>query len=358
MRLALQKFAVALFITSFLFLGPYTNISMGTIIRWGILGCGHIAKKFATDLLLVKDAKLVAVGSRSMANAEAFAAAFPVDHKHDSYEALVANPAVDVIYIATPHSLHYENVLLCLQHGKAVLCEKPFAMNSRQTKAMISLAKEKKVFLMEALWSKFLPQYNKVQELLGQGKLGTVKSVLVNFGFKPLAPVSPRLYDPLLGGGTIMDIGIYNAFLALSILGKPDAIEASMTAAPTGVDEQCAVLFKYKDGAVAQLFSTFATDLSTEADICGTEGRIRLTSRFFDTAARIEYYSGRLDTREVMEVAKEDGFGYQYEARHVTECLQKGLTESPVMRFADTLELMETLDAIRKAAGIKYAADE
>jgi predicted dehydrogenase len=288
---------------------------MGTIIRWGILGCGHIAKKFATDLLLVKDARLVAVGSRSMANAETFAAAFPVDHKHDSYEALAANPAVDVIYIATPHSLHYENVLLCLQHGK-------------------------------------------VQELLGQGKLGTIKSVLVNFGFKPLAPVSPRLYDPLLGGGTIMDIGIYNAFLALSILGKPDAIEASMTAAPSGVDEQCAVLFKYKGGAVAQLFSTFATDLATEADICGTEGRIRLTTRFFDTAARIEYYSGRLDTREVIEVAKEDGFGYQYEARHVTECLQKGLTESPVMSFADTLELMETLDAIRKAAGIKYAADE
>ncbi len=331
---------------------------MGTIIRWGILGCGHIAKKFATDLRLVKDASLVAVGSRNMAKAEAFAAAFPVDHKHDSYEALVANPAVDVIYIATPHSLHYENVLLCLQHGKAVLCEKPFAMNSRQTKAMINLAKEKKVFLMEALWSKFLPQYAKLQELLGQGKLGAIKSVLVNFGFKPLAPVSPRLFDPLLGGGTIMDIGIYNAFLALSVLGKPDTIEASMTPASTGVDEQCAVLFKYKDGAIAQLFSTFATDLATEADICGTEGRIRLTTRFFDTAARIEYYSGRLDTREVMEVDREEGFGYQYEARHVTACLQKGLTESPVMSFADTLELMETLDAIRKAAGIKYAADE
>jgi predicted dehydrogenase len=331
---------------------------MATTINWGILGCGHIAKKFAADLKLVKEAKLVALGSRSLEKATTFASVFPVEYIHDSYEALVANPAVDVIYIATPHNKHYEHVMLCLQAGKAVLCEKPFALNSRQARAMIQLSKEKQVFLMEALWSKFLPQYQKVQELLQQGKLGTVKSVLVNFGFRPLPPVSPRLYDPALGGGSLMDIGIYNAFLAMSILGRPDEIEATMTPAATGVDEQCAVLFKYNNGAMAQLFSTFATDLATEADICGTEGRLRLTTRFFDTAARLEWYPGRLDTCEVIEVAKEEGFGYQYEARHVSECLQKGLTESPVMRFADTLALMETLDAIRKAAGIKYAADE
>ncbi len=174
---------------------------MGTIIRWGILGCGHIAKKFATDLTLVKDARLVAVGSRSMDKAMAFAQVFPVDHVHDSYEALAANPDVDVIYIATPHSLHYENVLLCLQHGKAVLCEKPFALNSRQTSAMIKLAREKKVFLMEALWSKFLPQYYKVQELLKEGRLGTIKSVMASFGFKPIMPMPVRLSDPVLGGG-------------------------------------------------------------------------------------------------------------------------------------------------------------
>jgi predicted dehydrogenase len=330
---------------------------MAKTIRWGILGCGHIAKKFATDLLLVKEARLVAVGSRTMAKAKAFAEVFPVDHIHDSYEALAANPEVDVIYIATPHSLHYEDTLLCLQYGKAVLCEKPFALNSRQTKAMIQLAREKKVFLMEALWSKFLPQYNKLQELLQAGKLGAVKSVLASFGFKPLPPVSPRLYDPALGGGSLMDIGIYNVFMVMSILGKPDTIEASMTPASTGVDEQCAVLFKYKDGVMAQLFSTFATDLATEVDICGTEGRIRLTTRFFDPTARIEWYSGRLDTREVIEVEKEEGFGYQYEARHVSQCLQQGLTESPIMRFEDTLQLMETLDAIRKVAGIAYAVD-
>ena len=331
---------------------------MEKIIRWGILGAGHIAKKFAADLLLINDAKLVAVGSRSIDKAKAFAEAFPVEHLHDSYEALVSNPDVDVVYIATPHSLHCEHTLLCLEHGKAVLCEKPFALNSRQSRIMIDKAREKKVFLMEALWSKFLPQYNKVQELLKDGKLGTIKSVLVNFGFRPLPPISPRLYDPALGGGSIMDIGIYNAFLALSVLGKPDSIEASMTPAATGVDEQCAVLFKYKDGAVAQLFSTFATDLATEADICGSAGRLRLTTRFFDTAARLEWYPGRLDTREVIEVSKAEGFGYHYEARHVNDCLRKGLTESPVMSFADTLLLMEVLDKIRNAAGIHYPADK
>lgn len=331
---------------------------MEKIIRWGVLGCGHIARKFATDLLLVEDARLVAVGSRSQAKADVFGADFGVEHRHGSYEALAADPSVDVIYVATPHSLHLEDTLLCIAHGKAVLCEKPFALNARQAKTMIAAAQEKKVFLMEALWSKFLPQYDTMQQLIREGKLGTIKSVLVNFGFRPLQPVSPRLFDPALGGGTVMDIGIYNAFLALSVLGTPQAIQASMTPAATGVDEQCAVLFQYPDGAMAQLFSSFTTDLATEADICGTAGRLRLTTRFFDTQARLEWFPGRMDTREVIEVPKSEGFGYHYEARHVNDCLRKGLTESPVMSFADTLLLIETLDAIRKAAGIQYPADE
>lgn len=331
---------------------------MAQVIRWGILGCGHIARKFAADLQLVKDARLVAIGARSSATADAFAATFPVEAVHYSYEALVTDPAVDVIYIATPHSFHYEHTLLCLQHGKAVLCEKPFAMNSRQAKVMIDTAKEKKVFLMEALWSKFLPQYDKLQELLREGKIGTLKSVLVNFGFRPVPPVKPRMFDPALGGGTMMDIGIYNVFMAMGVLGKPDVIEASMTPAATGVDEQCAVLFKYNNGAMAQLFSSFTTDLPTEAEINGTAGRIKLTSRFFDPNAQIEWYSGQADTRQLIQVAKEQGFGYQYQARHVNACLQQGLKESPVMRFEDTIALMQTLDTIRKVAGIKYPADE
>ena len=327
-------------------------------IKWGILGTGHIARKFAADLKLVEDAELIAVGSRSQQSANEFNKDFPVKHRHASYEDLVLNAEVDVIYIATPHSMHHQNTLLCLQHGKAVLCEKPFAMNLKQATEMINLAKEKKVFLMEAMWTKFHPHFLKTQDMIGKGLLGEIKSVLVNFGFKPKEPISPRLFDPKLGGGTLMDIGIYNVFMAMNILGKPDAIDAAMTPAKTGVDEQCAILMKYKNGAMAQLFSTFTSNLATEADICGTEGRIRLTTRFFEPSATIEYYKERAYSREIIPVEKETGFGYQYEARHVNQCLKNGLTESNILKFEDTLLMMETLDKIRKIAGIKYASDE
>lgn len=327
------------------------------IIRWGILGAGRIARKFASDLKLVADAELIAIGSRSKESAEDFNKDFPVKYLHSTYEELAQNPDVDVIYIATPHNLHHENTLLCLRNRKAVLCEKPFAMNRQQTLEMIDLAIESKVFLMEALWTKFHPHYIKLHQMIGQGMLGEIKSVLINFGFKPADPIPARLFDPALGGGTVMDIGIYNVFMAMSVLGKPDHIDAVMTPSATGVDEQCAILFRYKSGAMAQLFSTFSSNLATEADICGTDSRIRLTSRFYEPSATIEYYRERADSKEVIPVEKEAGFGYQYEARHVNECLKKGLTESPVAPFADTVLLMETLDKIRKIAGIHYPSD-
>ena len=330
---------------------------MPETIRWGILGCGRIARKFASDLRLVKDAELTAVASRNMETAQTFSNEFPAKHVHDNYEALVKNNDVDVIYVATPHSHHYQHTMLCLENNKAVLCEKAFAVNTEQAKEMISMAQEKKVFLMEALWTKFLPHYNKMQEMISNGKIGTIKSVIINFGFKPQSPVPQRLFDPSLAGGTMLDIGIYNVFMALSVLGKPDEISAVMNPASTGVDEQCSVVFYYKHGSMAHLFSTFASNLATEADINGTNGRIRLSHRFYAPDSMIEYYPGSIDSCEVVPVEKEGGWGYQYEARHVGECLRNGKTESPVMSFADTLLLMETLDEIRQKAGIHYDAD-
>jgi predicted dehydrogenase len=326
-------------------------------IKWGILGCGRIARKFASDLRLIADAELVAVASRDKKSAEQFAEEFPCKYSFGSYEELVKNEEVDVIYIATPHSHHYEHTLLCLQHNKAILCEKAFAINSRQANEMIAMAREKKIFLMEALWTKFLPHYHKLQELLQQKTLGDIKSMLVNFGFKPPTPPSQRLFDPLLGGGTLLDIGIYNVFMTLSVLGKPDSIEATMMPATTGVDEQLSVLFKYNNGAMAQLFSSFVTNLPIQAEINGTEACITLTTRFYEPSATIQLYKQINGEREIIPVEKEPGFGYHYEARHVNECLKKGLTESPVMKHADTLMLMETLDEIRKIAGIKYPVD-
>lgn len=332
-------------------IGPMTDI------RWGILGTGNIARKFASDLQYVEGARLVAVASRHQATADAFAAEFPAQYRHNNYEAMAENAEVDVIYIASPHALHHAHTLMCLERKKAVLCEKALAINSKQVKEMIDKARQEKVFLMEAFWTKFLPHYEKLQVLLREGVLGDLKNFLVNFGFIPNAPVPQRLFDPALGGGTLLDIGVYNVFMAISVLGRPDDIEATMTPASTGIDEQCAVLFKYKNGALAQLFSSFSANLATEADISGSRGRIRLTHRFYEQGTSIEFYPGRVDSKQVLDVPRKPGVGYHYEARHVGECLRNGLTESPVMTFADSLLQMETLDRIRKIAGIRYAED-
>lgn len=326
-------------------------------IHWGILGCGKIARKFAADLKVVADAELVAVGARELSAARAFAKDFPARNVHGSYEALVNDSDIDVIYVATPHGLHYEHVMLCLSHKKAVLCEKAFALNYRQAKAMIDFAVAQKTFLMEAFWTRFLPHYTRMKELVAQGKIGTIKYIHAEFGFKPTPPFPPRLYDLALGGGALLDIGVYPVFLALDLLGKPDRIEATMTPASTGVDEQCAIQFYYKNGCLAQLYCSFASNLATGADIAGDQGRIRFTHRFHGPTTRLEYYPGIVDTRESIDFEKAQGNGYEYEARHVNECLKNDLTESPVLSHGLTLLLMQTLDEIRTKAGIKYAVD-
>ncbi|MEQ1584628.1 MAG: Gfo/Idh/MocA family oxidoreductase [Cyclobacteriaceae bacterium] len=327
------------------------------VIRWGILGCGKIARKFAADLKWVHDVELIAIGAREQTTADAFANDFPAKYVHGSYEALVSNPEVDVIYVATPHGLHHEHVMLCLKHKKAVLCEKAFAINYHQAKEMIDYAKAQQVFIMEAFWTRFLPHYLKMKELLAQGKVGKIKYLNAEFGFIPTPPFPARLYEPSLGGGALLDIGVYPIFLALDVLGKPDHIDAVMTPASTGVDEQCAIRFQYNNGAIAQLFCSFASNLATGADIAGNQGRIRLTNRFHGPTTVLEYYPGIVDTRKVILFEKASGNGYEYETMHVNECLRKNLKESPVLTHDRTLLLMQTLDMIRAKAGINYPAD-
>ncbi|HMG93829.1 MAG TPA: Gfo/Idh/MocA family oxidoreductase, partial [Chryseolinea sp.] len=191
-------------------------------IRWGILGCGKIARKFAADLKLVKDAALVAVASRDEQRAKEFSEAYNAQIAFNSYEALVSSDKIDAIYIATPHGFHHEHALICLNHKKAVLCEKALALNSWQVKEMIETSKTNKVFLMEAFWTKFLPQYQAVNDLINQGAIGKLKLIQADFGFLAETPTPQRLYDPKLGGGALLDIGIYPVFLALSLLGRPD----------------------------------------------------------------------------------------------------------------------------------------
>ncbi len=330
---------------------------MNQTIRWAILGCGKIARKFASDLQWVENAKLVAIAAREQLSADAFAKDFPVEYKHNSYKALAENPEVDVIYIATPHALHYEHVMLCLQHKKALLVEKAFAINYSQTKQMIDFAKSQQTFLMEAFWTRFLPHYLKVKEMIAQGQVGAIQYINAEFGFKPTSPVSQRIYDPALGGGSLLDVGVYPVFLALDLLGKPDHIQASIVPAPSGVDEQCSIQFKYNNGAMANLFSSFATNLATGADIAGDQGRLRLTHRFHGPTTELEFYPGVVDSKQTIAFEKARGNGYEYEAQHVNNCIKKGLIESPLRTHCDTLLLTQTLDQIRSIVGIRYPAD-
>ncbi len=302
------------------------------------MGCGKIARKFASDLQWVSDAKLVAIGAREQSTADAFAEDFPVEYKHNSYKALAENPEVDVIYIATPHALHYEHVMLCLQHKKAVLVEKAFAINYSQAKHMIDFAISQQTFLMEAFWTRFLPHYLKVKEMIAEGRIGTIRYINAEFGFKPTPPVSQRIYDPALGGGSLLDVGVYPVFLALDLLGKPDFIQASMVPAPSGVDEQCSIQFKYNNGAIANLFSSFATNLA-------------------GPTTELEFYPGVVDSKQTIAFEKARGNGYEYEAQHVNNCIKRGLVESPLRTHKDTLLLTQTLDQIRSIVGIRYPAD-
>jgi predicted dehydrogenase len=326
-------------------------------VRWGILGCGKIANKFASDLKLVDDAELVAIASRDKIKSKEFGDKFKPRHAHNSYEDLVKNPEIDAIYIATPHGLHYEHTLLCLRHKKAVLCEKAIALNSRQLKEMIAVARREKVFLMEAFWTKFLPQFEKINEIIHSGVIGEIKLIQSDFGFAAPEPKAQRLWDPALGGGSLLDIGLYPVFLAQTLLGKPAELHAMMTPFQSGVDEQCVITMKFRNNALAVLSSTFASDTPVEAMIAGTKGRIQMRNRFHNSIATIELVIGKEQPQSI-DVHREDGFGYQFETRHVNQCLRKGLIESPVMSHQDSLDLMETLDKIRYTCGIVYPADK
>ncbi len=329
---------------------------MNKKIRWGILGCGKIAHKFASDLKHVEDAELAAVASTDYDRGKEFSKTHGARLTFTSYDAMAASAEVDVIYVATPHGFHFDHVTICLQHKKPVLCEKAFALNSSQLQKMISLARSKKVFLMEAFWTKFLPQYNEVLRQINSGVIGNIKLIQSDFGFRAPEPKAQRLYDPELGGGSLLDIGIYPIFLAQSLLGKPIDIQAQITPYDSGVDEQCVMIMKFAKGELAVLSSTFAADTPVEAMIAGTEGRLHMRNRFHNAIGTIELVTGR-DEVTPIETHREEGFGYQFEARHVGECLRKGLTESPVMSLQHSLDLMETLDRVRKIAGIHYRVD-
>jgi predicted dehydrogenase len=323
--------------------------------RWAILGTGGIARKFVGGLQSAEGAELVAVGSRSADSAEAFGAEFEIPNRHASYEALVGDPDVDIVYVATPHPQHHDAVLLCQSAGKAVLCEKPFTVNARDAAELIENARAKRLFLMEAMWSRYFPAMIRFRELIAEGAIGEPHLLQADFGFRTAVDPTGRLFDVTLGGGALLDVGVYVVSLASMIFGPPKAVAGIGQTGETGVDELTAITLAYAGGQIAQLTCAIRTETTVEATLFGTEGSLTIESPWFSpsrlTLARSGHDPERLDLPYV-------GNGYNYEAEEAGRCLREGLLESPTMPLDETLQIMRTLDRIRAPWPVRYPGDE
>ena len=315
--------------------------------KWGILGTGNIAHRFAHDLKRAPGAEIAAVGSRSADTAERFGEEYDVPRRYASYEELAADDSIDVAYIATPHPMHKENTLLCLKNGKAVLCEKPMAMTAADVEQMICAAREKPLFLMEGLWTRFFPAVVQALDMIKAGRIGDVRLVEADFGFCSPRDLSSRVFDPALGGGALLDVGIYPVALAQFIFGRePDCLTAIADIGETGVDEAVGMTLGFGADRLAALSCSIRTNTRTEAHILGTEGYIRIPRKFFKPDALIV---GRLDEEEEVIRMNLDGYGFTYEIREVMQSLRVGQTESALLPLDTTLAIMRTLDRIRAA---------
>ncbi len=318
-------------------------------IRWGILGTGSIAQLFAQALRSLDDADLKAVGSRTQASADTFGKDFGVRHRHASYAALAGDPEVDIVYVATPHALHEDNSVLCLDAGKAVLCEKPFTINRAQSENVIRAAAKNGRFLMEAMWTRFIPAVQQAAAWIRDGAIGDVRMVQASFGFRD---EEEKLFDPALGGGSLLDVGVYPITLAhLAFGGPPTRIESLATLGKNGVDEQAGILLGHANGGLAVLASAIRTRTPYGAFIMGTDGMIRLHGTFWNaTEVSLVPAQGEPTTLAFPHACN----GYEYEAREAQTCLRAGRLESEIMPHRITLEVMDTLDAIRRQWGLRY----
>lgn len=319
-------------------------------IRWGLMGLGNIAHKFAQDLLKIKDAQLYAVASRTKEKAAEFGSKYGVKQIYGDYEYLVNDPNIDAIYIATPHAMHKENTLLCLEKGIAVLCEKPLAMNSKEVEIMIDKAKEKKVLLMEALWTSFLPHYQYVINELKSKTYGNLLKMEASFGFFREFNDDSRLFKKSLGGGSLLDIGIYPVFAALSAIGKPQSINATATFFENGADSSCKIIFNYKHGLKAYLKSSLLEDLPTEAIFYCEKGTIKINRQFHCPSTITIIVDGKEENINFNYRT----IGYNYEVEHFNELLRQRKTESPIMSFKFSQALITLLDEIRAIINLKY----
>lgn len=322
-------------------------------IRWGILGPGGIAHQFATGLKAVPETEIVAVGSRDLQRANAFADTFNVLYRHGSYGELASNPEVDVVYVATPHPFHKACAMLCLDAGKAVLCEKPFTVDAEQAEALIASARTSKQFLMEAMWTRFIPVMAKVREWLADGVIGEPRMLTADFGNRvELSPenLTGRLFSLELAGGALLDIGVYTVSLASMVFGAPTKITGLAHTGETGVDERAAILLGYDAGQIANLSCAITTQTSHEARIFGTKGAIHIPNFSRATSATLEIIGKEPLWSEIPFTAN----GYEYQAVEVINCLRASKLESDVLPLDESLSIIKTMDTARAQWGLEY----
>ena len=313
---------------------------MAKALRWGILSTGGIARTFTKDLAHVDEGVAVAVGSRSFDSANAF----DIPHRYGSYEELVGDPDVDAIYVGTPHPMHHDNAILALEHGKHVLVEKAFTVTAAEAREVVDVARRKGLFAMEAMWTRFLPSVVAIRELIARGELGEIVSVEADHGqwFDP--DPSFRLFAPELGGGALLDLGVYPVSFASMILGSPNRIVALWDPAFTGVDAQTSMLFGYESGAQAILTCTLRARSATRACVTGEQARIEIDGSFYSaTAFSLIDRDGAIRRFDFPR----EGRGLLYETDEVARCIGGGLLESPLMPLDETVSIMETMDSVR-----------
>ncbi|WP_313639999.1 Gfo/Idh/MocA family oxidoreductase [Paenibacillus sp.] len=324
-------------------------------VKWGILSTGWIAHQFVIDLVHASNGVAYAVGSRSQESADKFARDHGVPHAYATYEELVNDPNVDAVYIGTPHPFHKENALLALRAGKAVLCEKPFTVNSGELEEIVSYAREHKLFLMEAMWSRYIPAIVKVREWIEEGRIGDVRLVKADLGFRTDWNPEGRLLNPKLGGGALLDVGIYPVSFASMVFGPhPEAISSTVHIGETGVDEHFSMLLSYGDGKTASLNGGIRLHMLEEAHVFGTEGRIIVEGTLVNPKSASLYIG---DEKVETFVDDRASIGYCFEAEEVGRCLQAGLTESSVMSLDESLAILNLLDQIRAQWGLKYPGE-
>jgi len=324
-------------------------------VRWGILGTGGIARQFAAGLRDTPDAEILAAGSRSEDSAGEFAGAFSIPRHYPSYEELAADLDVDVIYVATPHVFHEEHVTLCLNSGKTVLCEKPMTINARQTGRLIQLARDRNLFLMEGMWTRFFPLMERVRAMISDGAIGEARMLSVDFGFRAGHDPAHRLFDPALGGGALLDVGVYCVALSSMVFGPPSTLTGLAHLGETGVDEQSAAVLDHGGGRLSVFSAATRTETPQEALIAGTDGRIKIHSPWWRPRTLTISRPGEDD--ETIE-APYTGNGFAHEALEVMRCLRSGALQSDVMPLEETLEISRAMDELRRQWGLGYPDEQ